>query len=194
MVDITRVGTALPVEAPQAPSRAPAAPVAAAAPPAAALTADRRQSEAAGKAPAALALVGGGPKVDFAKLLRGFRPGQELDLSAHGFFGSGFVDGFGKVESVGADGFRLDLHVRAPGHDSDKPMAFRQDGDSFVGADGARWDGALSGDGHSLTLTRTNEKGKNEKIQLSVATPGTLTITTWGFGGDNKPLTVAVKK
>jgi hypothetical protein len=139
---------------------------------------------------AVLALADASPAVDFTKLLRGFTAGKTLALSASGFFGSSFVGGHGRVESVDANGFKLDMHVRAPGHDSDKPMAFRREGDHFVGADGAKWNGALSRDGQTLSLT--NAANAKERIQLNVAQPGTLKVTTWGFGGDNKPLTVAV--
>lgn len=191
MVDVSRVGTAQPLESPKDPPRQ-APPLPQAAPAVPPVRGDERQAASAGKALAAVSLAGASPQVDFTKLLRGFTPGKDLELSASGFFGSSFVGGFGKVESVDANGFKLDMHVRAPGHDSDKPMAFRKEGDHFVGADGVKWNGSLSGDGQSLTLTNTTKP--KERIQLSVTTPGTLKVTTWGFGGDNKPLTVAVKK
>jgi hypothetical protein len=163
----------------------PAAPAAPAAQPG-----DQRQAAATGRAAPVASLVETPPPVDFRRLMRGFAAGQDLEVSASGFFGSSMVGGFGKVEAVSTDRFRIDLHVRAPGHNSDKPMEYRRDGDQFIGADGARWNGSLSADGHSLTLTDAADSRK--RIRLTVDQPGRLQMTTWGFGGDGKPLTIAV--
>ena len=146
---------------------------------------------ASGSAATVTSLIVDTPPVDFTKLFRGFATGAPLAISASGFFGSSTVGGDGAVEVMTKDQFRLAMHVKAPMHNSDKPMGFQREGDHFVSGDGVKWSGKPSADGHSLELTNISKP--KERIRLDVNQPGTLQLTTWGFGGDGKPLTLAVK-
>ncbi len=146
---------------------------------------------ASGAAATVTSLVSDPPAVDFTKMFRGFATGAPLAISASGFIGSSTVGGDGAVEVLNKDQFRLAMHVRAPFHNSDKPMGFQRVGDHFVSGDGVKWSGKPSADGHSLELTNISKP--KERIRLDVNQPGKLEMTTWGFGGDGKPLTLAVK-
>jgi hypothetical protein len=158
-----------------------------------ALKADSHQAASVSRSPIVATLSAGGPPEGFTKLMRGFAVGQSLEVSAKGFFGSGLVGGHGSVKTISADVLHLDVHVRAPGNNSDEPMSFRRDGDTFIASTGIRWQGSFSADGKSFELTKPSN-GKNQRILFAVDQPGTLKVTTWGFGGDGKPLTIAVKR
>ena len=192
MAEIAGLGAPQPL-APVAPGGRPQPAVTADPPPAMReAVQDQRQAASAGKAPPVLALGKEPPAVDFTSLFKGFTVGKELAISAKGFFGSGFVGGHAAMTELKADRFKLDLHVRAPGNDSDKPVVMTSDGNQIVSGDGTRYNAGLSADGRTLTLT--NATKPKERIELHVAAPGgTLRMTTWGFGGDGKPLTVGPK-
>lgn len=152
----------------------------------------RAQSKAAGTpAVAFLAAPSSSPTVNFASFLKGFSAGSEGGLSGKGFVGAGTVSGSARMVQVSADGFQLQMNVKAPFTNRKETMQFTRSGDAFVSRDGDRFSATSSDGGKTLTLQNLNKA--KERVVLHVPQAGVLEITSYGFGNDGKTLVATAR-